>query len=88
MACCAQVEESFEASEGAQLGADFKLAKHIGSSSTADVFKLKPAREGKSKGPAQVSFESQGSFCLEPRSRVVQLVSTFCAAGIMRTERC
>jgi hypothetical protein len=51
-----QVEESFQASEGAQLGTEFKLDKHIGSGSTADVFKLKPAKGSKSKGPAQVGM--------------------------------
>lgn len=45
---------SFEAAEGAQLSSDLLLDKHIGSGSTAEVYKLKPAQGGKDKGPTQV----------------------------------
>lgn len=60
-----QVPESFDAAEGEQLSPDLLIDKHIGSGSTADVYKLRPVSHndddddddgGKalSKGPAQV----------------------------------
>jgi hypothetical protein len=49
-----QVDEPFEAAEGAQLSLDLVLDKHIGSGSTADVYKIKPAHGGKDNGPTQV----------------------------------
>lgn len=55
MCVCLQVDESFEAAEGAQLSSDLELDKHIGSGSTADVYKLKPAHGGKDKGTTQVT---------------------------------
>jgi hypothetical protein len=38
--CNTQVDESFQAAEGAQLSPYLKVAKHVGSGSTADVYKL------------------------------------------------
>jgi hypothetical protein len=38
--CALQIEDSFEAQEGAQLSEKFKIGKHLGSGSAADVYKL------------------------------------------------
>lgn len=38
--CYMQVDESFEAAEGAQLSPHLKVAKHVGSGTSADVYKL------------------------------------------------
>lgn len=47
---CIEVAEDLDAAEGAQLGspAQFVVEKHVGSGSTADVYKLKPACKGQS----------------------------------------
>lgn len=49
--CYMQVDESFEAAEGAQLSPHLKVAKHVGSGTSADVYKL----QGDGKQPELVS---------------------------------
>jgi hypothetical protein len=41
-----QVDESFQAEEGTSLSSEYNIDKHVGSGSTADVYKLKPAQKG------------------------------------------
>lgn len=62
------MDESFDASEGVQLSPELIMDKHIGSGSTADVYKLKPAEEHKNQGPTQVRTMEWQSLSITDRS--------------------
>eukprot|EP00879_Flechtneria_rotunda_P000780 GHRR01000901.1.p1 GENE.GHRR01000901.1~~GHRR01000901.1.p1 ORF type:complete len:490 (+),score=163.56 GHRR01000901.1:462-1931(+) len=50
---CVQVDESFEASDGAQLSKELIIGKHIGSGSAADVYKLKVVSSSRTDGSGE-----------------------------------